>query len=145
MALTRFILTQPGRSGHIITVSGFSGEKKTFSDRGPKNADRSFFLARPRPMVYNLLQNARRTGGGEMKVILCYGDSNTNGRDPKTKGRYERHIRWPGVLQDALGDGYHVIEEGLNGRTTVWDDPVRGHFKRDGSMYLLPCLSPTPP
>jgi lysophospholipase L1-like esterase len=75
-----------------------------------------------------------------MKVILCYGDSNTHGRDPKTKGRFERHVRWPGVLQNALGDGYHVIEEGLNGRTTVWDDPVRGHGKRDGSTYLLPCL-----
>lgn len=33
-----------------------------------------------------------------------------------------------------------MIEEGLNGRTTVWDDPVRGGPKRNGSLYLLPCL-----
>jgi lysophospholipase L1-like esterase len=75
-----------------------------------------------------------------MKVILCFGDSNTHGRDPKTGGRLGREVRWPGVLQRTLGVDYHVIEEGLNGRTTVWDDPVRGHSKRNGSMYLLPCL-----
>ena len=75
-----------------------------------------------------------------MYVVLCFGDSNTYGRDPKTKGRFEHDVRWPGVLAKTLGRGYHVIEEGLNGRTTVWDDPVRGHQKRNGSMYLLPCL-----
>jgi len=75
-----------------------------------------------------------------MYVVLCFGDSNTYGRDPETKGRFEHDVRWPGVLAKTLGSGYHVIEEGLNGRTTVWDDPVRGHQKRNGSMYLLPCL-----
>lgn len=75
-----------------------------------------------------------------MYVVLCYGDSNTYGRDAVTKGRLERNIRWPGVLQQLLGEEYYVIEEGLNGRTTVWDDPVRGHNKRNGSLYLLPCL-----
>jgi len=75
-----------------------------------------------------------------MYVVLCYGDSNTHGRDAVTKGRLERSVRWPGVLQQLLGDGYQVIEEGLNGRTTVWDDPVRGEHKRNGSRYLLPCL-----
>jgi lysophospholipase L1-like esterase len=72
--------------------------------------------------------------------VLCYGDSNTYGRDANTKGRLERAVRWPGVLQSTLGSDYFVIEEGLNGRTTVWDDPVRGHAKRNGSKYLLPCL-----
>jgi lysophospholipase L1-like esterase len=75
-----------------------------------------------------------------MKVILCFGDSNTYGRDPVTKGRLDKNTRWPGVLQNALGMEYDVIEEGLNGRTTVWDDPVRGGTKRNGSFYLLPCL-----
>ncbi len=73
-------------------------------------------------------------------IVLCYGDSNTYGRDAKTKGRFERNVRWPGVLQSTLGSDYFVIEEGLNGRTTVWDDPVRGQAKRNGSKYLLPCL-----
>jgi len=75
-----------------------------------------------------------------MKVILCFGDSNTYGRDPVTKERLDKKMRWPGVLQNTLGEQYDVIEEGLNGRTTVWDDPVRGGPKRNGSLYLLPCL-----
>jgi lysophospholipase L1-like esterase len=75
-----------------------------------------------------------------MYVVLCYGDSNTYGRDAVTKGRLERDVRWTGLLQRMLGDRYYVIEEGLNGRTTVWDDPVRGPHKRNGSLYLLPCL-----
>lgn len=75
-----------------------------------------------------------------MYVVLCYGDSNTYGRDAKTKKRLDRNVRWPGVLQKLLGEDYYVIEEGLNGRTTVWDDPVRGQSKRNGSLYLLPCL-----
>ncbi|MBN2322253.1 MAG: SGNH/GDSL hydrolase family protein [Spirochaetes bacterium] len=76
-----------------------------------------------------------------MITVLCYGDSNTYGRDPVTKRRMERDVRWPGVLQNTLGSNYHVIEEGLNGRTTVWDDPIRpGYFKRNGAWYLLPCL-----
>jgi len=76
-----------------------------------------------------------------MKTVLCYGDSNTYGRDPVTKKRFERDVRWPGVLQEILGKEYYVIEEGLNGRTTVWDDPIRpGFLKRNGALYLLPCL-----
>lgn len=75
-----------------------------------------------------------------MKNIVCFGDSNTYGRDPVTKGRLDKKTRWPGVLQNILGEEYDVIEEGLNGRTTVWNDPVRGGPKRNGSLYLLPCL-----
>jgi len=75
-----------------------------------------------------------------MKSIVCFGDSNTYGRDPATKGRLDKKTRWPGVLQITLGQEYDVIEEGLNGRTTVWNDPVRGGPKRNGSLYLLPCL-----
>ena len=59
-----------------------------------------------------------------MVNILCYGDSNTYGFDPDTKGRFDKEIRWTGVLQNLLGKDYNVIGEGLNGRTTVFDDPV---------------------
>ncbi len=54
--------------------------------------------------------------------IICYGDSNTFGYIPGRGGRYNRHTRWPGVLQDLLGSSYEVIEEGLCGRTTVFED-----------------------
>lgn len=73
-----------------------------------------------------------------MKTILCYGDSNTWGFNP-AGGRYPKELRWPTVLQKELGEEYEVIAEGLNGRTTVWDDPVEGEY-RNGKKYLLPCL-----
>jgi lysophospholipase L1-like esterase len=41
--------------------------------------------------------------------------------------RYELHQRWPGVLQRLLGKDYHVYENGMNGRTTVFEDPVEEH------------------
>ena len=72
------------------------------------------------------------------KTILCYGDSNTWGYNPATQDRYPRDARWPGVLRGELGEGYLVIEEGLNGRTTVWDDPIEGY--KNGREYLTPCL-----
>jgi lysophospholipase L1-like esterase len=75
-----------------------------------------------------------------MKTVLCYGDSLTWGYDPVTGERISRNKRWPGVLRDNLGDDYFIIEEGLNGRTTVWDDPLHGGYK-NGMKYLIPCLA----
>ena len=74
-----------------------------------------------------------------MRTILCYGDSNTRGFDPETGGRFPEDVRWPGVLRMKLGEDYRVIEEGLSGRTTVWDDPIEGVHK-NGRTYLRPCL-----
>lgn len=59
-----------------------------------------------------------------MKNLLCFGDSNTWGFQPGKAQRYPFDLRWPGVLQRALGAGWRVIEEGLNGRTGAFDDPV---------------------
>lgn len=73
-----------------------------------------------------------------MRTILCFGDSNTWGYDPATKGRYPREARWPVVLGRELGPDYEVIAEGLCGRTTVWEDPVEGD--RNGLRHLVPCL-----
>ena len=72
------------------------------------------------------------------RVVLCYGDSNTYGWIPGTGGRFPRDVRWPGVLAAELGDGWQVIEEGLGGRTTVFDDPILPG--RNGRTYLEPCL-----
>lgn len=58
-----------------------------------------------------------------MKRILCYGDSNTWGFIPATGQRYPSEIRWTGVLAELLGPEYEIIEDGISGRTTVWDDP----------------------
>jgi lysophospholipase L1-like esterase len=74
-----------------------------------------------------------------MKTVLCFGDSNTWGYNAETEGRYPPDVRWVSVLARELGDGYTVIPEGLNGRTTVWNDPVEGEYK-NGKSYLVPCL-----
>ena len=73
-----------------------------------------------------------------MKTVVCFGDSNTWGYCADTQARYGRNERWAGVLRNMLGDEYLVIEEGLNGRTTVWDDPIEGY--KNGKEYLIPCL-----
>lgn len=74
-----------------------------------------------------------------MKTILCYGDSNTWGYIPGTPAdRYPRDIRWPKVMQQHLGEDYEVIEEALNGRTTVHEDFLEEG--RNGMTYLIPCL-----
>ncbi|HCT91494.1 MAG TPA: hypothetical protein DF613_08975 [Lachnospiraceae bacterium] len=72
------------------------------------------------------------------KTVLCYGDSNTFGLMPDLQSRYPYSVRWTGRLQRELGEKYYVLEEGLGGRTTVWDDPVEMH--KNGKTYLLPCL-----
>jgi len=74
-----------------------------------------------------------------VKTILCFGDSNTWGYNPHRCGRYEPEVRWTGVLQTLLGPDYRIIEEGLNGRTTVWDDPA-APVPRSGKLVLPVCL-----
>ena len=64
-----------------------------------------------------------------MKNILCYGDSNTFGSIPGG-GRYPYGVRWPGRLAGLLGADWHLIEEGMGGRTTVWEDPLEDVYKR---------------
>lgn len=56
-----------------------------------------------------------------MKRILCFGDSNTWGHNPVDCSRLERP--WPKVLKELLPD-CAVIEDGVCGRTTVFDDPT---------------------
>ena len=57
--------------------------------------------------------------------ILCFGDSNTYGYKPDGTGRFDENIRWTQILQKKLGSGYRIIEEGLCGRTTVFQDELR--------------------
>ena len=74
-----------------------------------------------------------------MRRILCYGDSNTWGFQPaKPFQRFPKTVRWTGVLASLLGSDFEIIEEGLNGRTTIWDDPFGEH--KNGKTYLPPCL-----
>ena len=63
------------------------------------------------------------------KTVLCFGDSLTWGFDPRGGAagiRYGFAERWTRRLQAELGPSYYVIEDGLSGRTTVFNDPVVG-------------------
>ena len=78
------------------------------------------------------------------KHILCFGDSNTHGycADPADCAdggiRFTEEQRWTRLLQAALGQDYLVIEEGLSGRTTCFDDPI--HEGLNALDYIYPCL-----
>jgi lysophospholipase L1-like esterase len=74
----------------------------------------------------------------KQKTVMCFGDSNTWGYPPDGSERYDRDTRWPGVLQKELGEDFYVIEEGLCGRNTVWDDPIEGY--KNGLKQLVPLL-----
>lgn len=70
-----------------------------------------------------------------MKQILCFGDSNTYGLVPGTKGRYPWEIRWTGILAEKIKEkGFQIVEEGLCGRTTIFEDKFR--YNRKGSEAL---------
>lgn len=73
-----------------------------------------------------------------MYRIMCFGDSNTWGFKPEDGSRFDSNTRWPCVMHKALGDDVELVEEGMNGRTTVWNDPVDGLMS--GLDYLQPCL-----
>ena len=63
-----------------------------------------------------------------MKQILVYGDSLSWGIVPDTRVRLPFDQRWPGVLEgklNAAGEKVRVIEDCLNGRRTVWEDPFK--------------------
>lgn len=72
------------------------------------------------------------------KRVLCYGDSNTWGYMPGTGERYGDDVRWPRICQTILGDSYEILEDGLNGRTTVYDRPwSEGRNGLTGLPYSL--------
>ena len=71
--------------------------------------------------------------------IVCLGDSNTYGYSPELPlGRFDETERWTCLLQKGLGEAYLVLEEGLPGRTTVFEDPVEEGLS--ALPYLYPCL-----
>lgn len=62
--------------------------------------------------------------------VVCFGDSNTYGYcgDPGDCAdgvRFHEEERWTGLLQKNLGEAFRIREEGVVGRTTAFDDPMR--------------------
>lgn len=63
-----------------------------------------------------------------MQQLLVYSDSLTWGIIPNTRKRLPFEERWPGVLEGKLnrsGNRVRVLEDCLNGRRTVWEDPFK--------------------
>jgi len=83
-----------------------------------------------------------------MKTVLIFGDSNSWGWNPgndlvKPIERWDDSVRWPGVMQKELGSDFKVLVDGLNGRTTVWDDPIREY--RCGKDQIIPSMDAAAP
>ena len=81
-----------------------------------------------------------------MHQILIYADSLTWGIVPDTRKRWPFAVRWPGVMEHTLGASGHevrVIEDCLNGRRTVWEDPFKpGRSGRIGIEQRIEVNSP---
>lgn len=81
-----------------------------------------------------------------MQHILVYADSLSWGIIPNTRRRLEFDQRWPGVMEIGLNGAsknVRVIEDCLNGRRTVWDDPFkRGRKGLDGLAQRIEIHSP---
>lgn len=75
-----------------------------------------------------------------------YSDSLTWGIIPNTRKRLKFEARWPGVLEGSLisnGISVRVIEDCLNGRRTVWDDPFKtGRNGLEGLAQRIEIHSP---
>ena len=82
-----------------------------------------------------------------MKKILCFGDSNTFGFNPKNGKRYDEKTRWTGILKSKLKDLYIVQEAGCNNRTAFSDNPsgenftgykaLKKHLTKDFDILIL--------
>lgn len=85
-------------------------------------------------MAYRLIEDYNRKTS-----ILCFGDSNTYGYNPKSGQRYPDYLRWTEVLQKRLGPDFKVINAGLNGRTAAAS--FLGDEWRSGLYAIEPVLA----
>jgi len=81
-----------------------------------------------------------------VQQILVYADSLSWGIIPMTRNRLPFEARWPGVMENELnarGKSVRVIEDCLNGRRTVWDDPFKpGRNGLEGLAQRIEIHSP---
>jgi lysophospholipase L1-like esterase len=75
------------------------------------------------------------------KTILAYGDSLTWGTNAAAGGRHAYDDRWPSVLEAGLGGAARVVNAGLGGRTTMFDD--HGTAADRNGARILPTILAT--
>ncbi len=81
-----------------------------------------------------------------MQQILVYSDSLSWGIIPGTRRRLAFDARWPGVMENELHRLHRtvrVIENCLNGRRSVWEDPFKPG--RNGQSGLTQCIEMNSP
>jgi lysophospholipase L1-like esterase len=78
--------------------------------------------------------------------VFVYGDSMSWGIVPGSRRRLPFESRWPGVLERELrhsGRSARIVEDCLNGRRTVWEDPFKaGRNGRIGIEQRIEAQSP---
>lgn len=78
--------------------------------------------------------------------VMVFGDSISWGYTPGSKHqRFAADVRWPGKLQQLLGDDYDIIEENLNSRGIENGDPRPGKEGRRALDYIEACLDSQDP
>jgi len=82
--------------------------------------------------------------GGDPMTVLCFGDSNTYGYDPRSYfgDRYPAEARWVDILAEKTG--LITVNEGENGREIPWRDEEYKQFqlllaqsRADGLIVML--------
>lgn len=89
-----------------------------------------------------------------MKTIVCYGDSITWGCLPfasvaappirLAKAQRWAHVMAREIMAREIGQELEIVEDGLSGRTTIFDDPIEGAHK-NGSRHLPVCIEANSP
>ena len=97
--------------------------------------------------VFALFSSVKINAADGVQTILCFGDSNAWGHIAGSFNsqtglckRFEWNQRWAKILENSLGENYHVIEEAINGRTTTLDELIPGRPYRNGLTLLPVCL-----
>ena len=74
-----------------------------------------------------------------MKQVLFFGDSNTWGLIPGShpQKRYPWGVRWTSIVAEKARESIRVIEEGLCGRTTVFEDELRPGRRGVATLPLI--------
>lgn len=129
----------------LLEKYGFRPEECIFIDDHPENAAaarklgmKAITFTSREQMESDLDKALTKDAGHDRISVLCYGDSNTFGYDPRTGGRYPYEKRWTTILGEMLGDRFEVINEGLNGRTTAYDRPDAAW--KNGISSIIACL-----
>jgi lysophospholipase L1-like esterase len=78
------------------------------------------------------------------KTILAYGDSLTWGYSAEGTGRHAYEDRWPSVLEAELAGAARVIPDGLNGRTTAFDDHLSAAARNAAKTLATALLTHAP-